>query len=696
MIGQIITGPDGNPSAEAYSKLSKSAYQPPLEVKQLWTRIQKDYQVAYMLQHRSFDEFDGYSLLQRAKLDQETFAAYVGCEFVPKHKQWRFKGRKNTARNKLINICARMLAGILYPMVSARNEQNEEDKMTARVMKIRIENHLKKAGYTVKFMFMILSALVNPAVMIHVEWVEFIQKIKTKMNGKVKIEEIVNEMLSGLQLNILPVDEIMFCDFYSGTGNVKVLPVVLRVRRIPWDEARAKWAGKCFNEKGEDLFGFVQAGMTRIVLTGNENQELFDIEWTEADRNYVQEIIAYYPYEDLEVPVVGGVLMVDETDVYNSNPFEHRRYQLVGDEWKSVPVLPIAMSGFEPIDPAGRFLYYKSGAFKEFWDDLSLNTMSRLAHDATYLDTFPPAFLSGVTKVDSTVMVPGGAFGMPAGATVDFKHMNPNIQAVYENIQKQEQDMGDSTTINPAPQTPQSNIPATQTNVAVQQAKLYMTVFATLIADLVTKIGELVIDIEVEHACTGEIDEKIPGRINLKDKVSLIKGKDKGKSVTNKIVFTSKHMGKNYTKQQIEDKQWELFNKSGSTPEERYKSDQRTYEVDPYKYARTIYSVTVDADEIVDRSLGADKQRKMTAFNVLTDPRVSPWTDQEAVVDDFAIQEYGGDDPDKYKRKQQPLDPSQMMGAVTGQGQNASPGQFKLGGGAAVPSSQGPNPMAMV
>lgn len=133
MIGQLVTDEKGNPSVELFSKLTKSAYQPTGDVKTLWMRVQKDYQTAYMLQHRAFREFDGVSLLERAKLDQETFAAYVGAEFVPAHKRWRFKGRKNVARNKLIKILAYVIAGMLYPMVSAKNEQNEDDKMTAQI-----------------------------------------------------------------------------------------------------------------------------------------------------------------------------------------------------------------------------------------------------------------------------------------------------------------------------------------------------------------------------------------------------------------------------------------------------------------------------------------------------------------------------------------------------------------------------------
>lgn len=668
MIGQVITDPaTGKPSKEFANKLSKSAYQPTGDVKELWMRIQRDYQVAFNLQHKSLREFDGYSLLQRAKLDQETFAAFVGVEYVPAHKRWRWNGRKNTARNKLIGILARMLSGMLYPFVSARNERNEEDKLTARVMRILVEEHLKKANYEVKFLFVILSALVNPATYVEIEWVEAMQLIKSKMaNGKYKVEEVIDELLSGLNINTIPIDEIMPTDYYSGTGQLQRLPCVLRVRRIPYDEARSKYKGKYYNVEGKDLFSFVEAGQTRIVLSGYEGSQLFDIEWTEADRDYVQEITAYYRSEDLEVKIVGGVLLINEEDPYNSNPFSHRRMTLIEDEWKTVPILPIAMSGYEPIDPAGRFLFYKSGAFKEYWDDKSLNVMHGLAHDGTFLDVIKVVFMSGVGKADSTVMVPGATVGMPQGATVTPYNLGPNLKAVYENIRQQEQDMSDSTQDKILNGATDPNVSATQTNQAVMQAKINLGVFGLLISDLIRQVGEFTMDNIIAHATVGELDTSVPGELNMKFKTYLAKGKEKGRNITHRISFSSKRMGKKYTQEQVDKKEWEMYEKTGKNHRERYSSDQRIYDVNPYQFARTTYSMGVDVDKILDKSLGATRTRKQTAFNVLTDPRIVEFTDKEAVAEEI-IDEFGADltdDPDKFKRKESA--PDDLMNSIAG------------------------------
>ena len=139
------------------------------------------------------------SLLQRTNLDQQTFGAFVGATFLPATQSWRWRGRKNTARNKIIGILAHVLSAMLYPFVYAYNEENKEDELTAKVMRVLIENHLKKADYEMKFLFMMLSALVNPAVFVEVEYVEALQTIKTKLkDGTYKVEQAVDNFYQAL------------------------------------------------------------------------------------------------------------------------------------------------------------------------------------------------------------------------------------------------------------------------------------------------------------------------------------------------------------------------------------------------------------------------------------------------------------------------------------------------------------------
>lgn len=651
MIAQVPTMKDGNPVDGNGNALTKSAYQPSTEVMTLFAQIQKDYGTAYTLQHREFDEFDGMSLLQRAKKDQETFAAFVGAEYLPVHKRWRWRGRKNTARNKLIGILAHMLAAMLFPYVRAVNDRDEEDKMAARVMAILVEDHLRRAGYELKFLYIVLSALVNPAVFVQVEYVEAIQRIKQRLkNGEIQVLEAVDEMMSGLQIHIVPIDELMLADFY--TGELQAQPYVLRVRRISYDNARAIYGN-------HPDFKYVQAGRTRIFMTGNEGQTLFDINWTEADPNFVQEITAYYRQEDLQVTFVAGVFMGNPTNIYNSNPFMHRRMSLIKGEWISVPVYPFAKSGFEPIDPTGRFAYYKSGAFKEYWDDASQNFMQRMLLDGTALDVIKPIFGSGIAKMDTTVMIPGAFIGMPPNATVVPYTTGPNLAAAYQAIAQAKEDMSDSTQDKIMQGGADPGVTAYATAQAEQNARIFLGVFGIMLAHLVQSIGELTMDCVIQHATIGELDNSVPEALRMKYKTYISKGKEKGKNVTNRIIFTDKYMGRELTKADIDEINWDLYEQAGGKD-----SDQRIYETNPYLFARNRFSMWVDADQIVSKSTGTDQQRSAMALQILTSPAVAPFVDMQNVVEDFAIEPFADGDPDRYRAK---ADVNQLMGGIMGQ-----------------------------
>lgn len=655
MLGSVVTDPktgvplDGNGQA-----ISPSTYQPHHEITKLFMRCYDDYQKAWMLQHRPFDEFDGISLLERVRLDQKTFGAYVGAVWQPKHKSWRWKGRKNTARNKIIGILAHLISAILIPAVYASDDQNQDDKISAKAMRVLVEEALRRADYEIKFMFMILGALVQPATFVNVEYVQAFQTVKrTLAGGQTKISQAIDDLISGLQLNIVPIDEIFLGDFF--TFGIQRQPYLVRVRRISYDEAKSRYAGKYFDDvdgKQVDRFNYVQAGKVRTFVASQEKATLFDIDWTEADRTMVQEATFYYRGEDLQVTFVGDVFMgefdpANPTEIYNLNQFEHRRMALVEGEWYSAPVYPFAMSGFEPLDPNMRFAYFKSAAAKEYWDDATLNMAHQLLVDGMHLDVIKPILISGIAKYDSSVMAPGAVAALPKDAVVAPYSLGPNLAAAMNVLQKQEGDLADSTIAPILEGQLGARQSALAVNAAIQNAKTMLGVFGGLVANLIAQVGDLTIDCIVQNETVGELDASIPGALSMKYRTILARGREKGRDVTHKIVFTDKYIGKVMTAQQKQDREWELWKEAGSGK----KGSMRIWEINPYQFARKRYSSFVDVDELVQRSTGADRQRKALAFQMLTDPRVAPFTDPSTVVDDFVIDEYGGNDPDRYKKK---------------------------------------------
>jgi hypothetical protein len=666
MIGHtLVSDKDGKPLDEKGNMLSESTYNPPEEIKKLFAKVQTDYQTAWRLQHRPFKAFDDLSLLDRAERDQETFGAYVPAEVVPQHKQWRWKGRKNTSRNKIMGILAHVIAGMLFPTCYAYNDENEEDAMSAKVMRILVEDHLKRAKYETKFLYMMLTALVNPAVIVEVEYVEALQTIKAKLaDGTYKVKQAVDELLSGLNLNIIPIDQFLIADFF--TGDVQRQPFNCRVRRISWDEARSVYKDKHFID-GVDQFDFVQAGKTRVFLAGNEQATLYDIEWTEADANYVQEMTMYYRPEDLEVTFVGGVFMGETNDVYNSNPFKHRRLVNLDGEWATIPIYPFAKAYFEPLDPTGRFFYGKSAAFKEFWDDAAQNKMHQLAFDGTYLDVIKPMFVSGVAKIDGTVIVPGATIGLPQGASVTPYQLGPNLVAAMNMMNVETQDMSESTQDKIMSGVAEAGVTAYATSKAEQNAKVFLGNFGIMISTLVSDIGMLTIDNIIANTTVGDLEEQIPGVIKAKYKTHVSKGKESGRDVTNKIEFNGEMVGQTMTKDKVNELEWKMFEDAGGLD-----SKQRNFMVNPYKFARHKFNLYVDPSQIISRSMGTDEIRKERAFNLMADPRVAPYVDMQAVVQKFILEDFSDGDPDEFKAKPQQAQPGMPQGMPGGmQGMSA-------------------------
>lgn len=683
----------GAPMDGAGNKLTQSNYQPSDEVLELFSRCMHDYQIAYNLQHRPFDYFDGQSLLERTRNDQRTFGAFVGAEWVPQQNKWRWKGRKNTARNKLIGVLAHVIAGILFPTVFAQDDQQKDQKTAAKVMRIQVEHHLRKAKYDIQFLFAALSALVCPAVFVQVEWIESMQRVKVLLeSGEASVQEAVDDLISGLNLSIRPIDEIMLGDFY--TFEMQRQPYIVDVQRISYDLARSRYAKRFYNSDKKDLFDFVEAGKTRVVIAGQEKQVLYDIEWTEADRNFVQVLTFKYRPEDLEVVWVGGVFMGNEGtkpgEIYNLNPFKHRRMALIYDEngspqWGSMPVYNIGKTGFEPLDPNGRFAYYKSGSFKEFWEDASINHAYQLLQDGMTLDVMKPVMISGIAKVDGQVMAPGAVAALPEGAKINAYSLGPNLAAAMNVLQENKDDISESTI---APIL-QGQLDAKQTafavNASMANAKLMLGVFGLLIADLVMQIGDLTVDCIVQHCTIGQLDTSVAGALGMRYKTYLAQSKEHGRDITHKIVYTDSFYTKSMSQSQIRQREYELWEEAGGSDKSGH-----IWEVNPYATSRMLYQTFIDADQMIARSIGGDKQMKRVAFEMLTDPRVAPFIDAEAVVTDFVIEEYGGNDPERYKKKggATPEDSNAMMEAIMQNTKGAAP-QNPGNGGMITPTRPG-------
>lgn len=81
----------------------------------------------------------------------------------------------------------------------------------------------------------------------------------------------------------------------------------------------------------------------------------------------------------------------------------------------------------------------------------------------------------------------------------------------------------------------------------------------------------------------------------------------------------------------------------------------------------------VDPDKITASAVGLNRDQKMQDITMLTQPFVYPFVDQRALANEV-IEEYGGNDSDKLKKKAGASDMMSMMGApAEGQPQPTTP-----------------------
>ena len=113
----------------------KSEWQPSEEVKNLVAKIKQDYQTGFNINHRAFMQFNDMSLIERMNVDQKAFMAYIQPKSQDPDEAWRWGGVRPITLNKIFTMLAHLVSSMMYPGIFAQNDQDEEDKEMAEIMK---------------------------------------------------------------------------------------------------------------------------------------------------------------------------------------------------------------------------------------------------------------------------------------------------------------------------------------------------------------------------------------------------------------------------------------------------------------------------------------------------------------------------------------------------------------------------------
>ncbi|KKK72800.1 hypothetical protein LCGC14_2900260, partial [marine sediment metagenome] len=310
-----------------------SAYQPSRDVKTLTEQIKGDYMIGDEILHRPFEEFNGLSLIDRMNQDQATWLSWNPDQSLNPESDWRFTGIRPMTRNRVISTAAHLTSQLVIPMIHAQNDQDEEDKEAAYVMRDLLEYNIQHSNYEPAFLYGVISALVNPITYFKVSYSYATQEVWDK-NKKKTVED---DELSGFQFFLIPADEILIGNAYE--HDIQKQPFIIHKRYISYDTAKGLY-GHHAN------WDFITPGVNAIY--NDDDGLMYDVD--DDNKILVEEATYYSRRNDTEVPFVNGVYMGNENT--EKNPMTHRTN-------RGKPKYPLASFGAEPVDGM-RFFAYKS------------------------------------------------------------------------------------------------------------------------------------------------------------------------------------------------------------------------------------------------------------------------------------------------------------------------------------------------
>ena len=553
-----------------------STYNPTDDVRLLTEHIRQDYETAFNLQHKGFTEFNDYSLLQRADIDQKRWNAYRQPASADIDEAWRWNGIRPITRNRIIGIVAQMTSKIVIPAPYAQNDKDELDMMSAQVMRDLMEYDIRNSNYIDNYINWITDALVNPAAYMGVGFFEAMQTIKEENNGKISKKDVVDGVFSGFQTFNIPLDEVMIGNYYQKSLDRQRF--VIRRRYIDYDEAKSL--------KGEhDNFEFVQPGVKNVYDSGST---MFYQVVDPTLQTLCEEVTYYNRLEDMEVQFLNGIYVGDKD--CEANMIKHR-------DNENKPKYNFGVLGYEDI--SSRFFYYKSAAWKLGDDDELVIRTEQLLADATFLQTMTPTITSGQGQMSEAIMIPGKntAFENP-DVKVEPIQLGSSLSAAFNLLLKKERDMSESS-IDPmiAGNTSATAKTATESALIAQQAKIALGRFGNMLASSLRKVGGLMIDVILQHQTIGDIEEISDTETTQKFKTFILTNSGEQK-LNKKIIFKPEMAGQSLAPEEVVSKQHDLLSQEGGID-----SNSRIYEVNPTEWRKLKYFLFVDVEELLPISI---------------------------------------------------------------------------------------------
>ncbi len=555
MLGEITT------------KNPPSIYQPPQEVIDLTKNVKRDVQQGFDILHTSYPELNDRTPLERATKDQKTFNSYVDESVEDPNEAWKWRGTRSLARNKTMAMHAHLTSGYIIPGVFAQNENQQEDQDVSEVMRDVCEWLTLNSNYRTSFLLATQGMLVNPVTYLEADFSEIYQTIIEKTMSGYEKKEVLDEVLSGFQANVLSVEQVYITNAYQ--QNIQKQRSISKVRYIEYSEAQAKY--------GEhENWSCLSPGIKAVL---NEEEGMFYSVKDEDHPYLIQELTWMNRRQDGEVCFLNGIYFGNENVEWN--PIRHR-------DNRNAPKYNITPFGYERINE--HFFFYKSLINRVGWDDTLLDAMWEVHMNRALLDADQPVATSGDDKIDSDVAFPGAVF---ASMNKDFsvKPIFPPYSGILSRtIQEVENSMSQSSVSDTETgQLPQASQTATATSQATVNAKILLSGVKQTLGESVRQFGELMVDIILQHVTVPQIDE-ITGNLNYRSLV-LSDQTVNGKRVSKRIKFDEAMLGRDMDEESKKRYSLKLLDEVGY-PDNK----EHLYVINPHLFSKMKYLVRVEPD----------------------------------------------------------------------------------------------------
>jgi len=628
----LLVDPKTNNKGESLDTMSE--YKPSAEVKQRFSQLLSEFTIADSIMNNSYEEFGAGSeggtddIITFTNKMQKRFNNNIPSTTDDPNQAWRSNTIRPLTRNKVISIVAHLTQSILYPNVIAQNDNSEEDKDMALVMADIIEWAGEQSKYEDTFVSGIMDMCINPAIILHEDYAEVKRNVKTiQEDGSYKIENVIDELYSGFQNNIVPVDELYIGNIYE--RDIQKQPFLIWRKVVSYSDAKSRYGDN------ENFKKYVKPGL-RTFFNGDEDV-FYDQYDDQLQERLVEEINYYNRGADLHLRMVNGVLL-DSPD----RPIQRQDKKY-----------PFAKSYYEQFN--SRFFYGMPLVAKIMPDQDTIDTLYNLLIDGTILETMPPSAIYGVEEMDSAVMIPGGQTSFrDSSSRIDSIGTGRNLSAAGATLEKVE-NSADESSMAPRGSGQEGSGDKTKYEVVrlEQNAKTVLGLTGKMVAELVRDFGQLRVGSIVQFIPIAEISEIIGDDIKLKFPNILLPNKNvEGKTKSRQIEFTTEIPE---TEEDQKAMELDMLQKEGFDARTGDEGDKSLVKVNPTIFRRMKYLAKIEPDFL-------DNATKFFKKLQLYDRAIqNPLSNQDAVTRDFLYGAFVPGKEDKYMAKKDEQEQNQIL-----------------------------------